>query len=374
MGPVQCRLCKSSIADERIIGEEAFCVCGWYGPRDYEGSLRARRRSTWLWRAVLAVTVVLITGAYLEWRQWGPFLGDRLVLSLKDLTGRATAVDWSRMGVICSHLRRYSCAADAFGEALRSEPENLDALAGLAIAQTEEHRYAAAVVNFERLIEKGSSHVHTMAYYGRALHGLQRFAEAERWYYEALSLHPGLVDIADQLIDLLLRKRAYTEALSVIGNISAQVPQLREHLIPRAAAISELVGRAPQGTKRRTVRLASVQGHHYVPIQFLGTLSPAFFMVDTGATLLTLNYDFVMKHNPSGLEFVGDGDVQLADGRRARGQFVVFKTLKAGPWHLQNIRAVICDGCALLAGKSFLRQFQTTTVQRDGVEYMSLTR
>jgi predicted aspartyl protease len=120
--------------------------------------------------------------------------------------------------------------------------------------------------------------------------------------------------------------------------------------------------------------LAALKDHHFLPVRFPGTHKSFMFMVDSGATMLTVNRRFLRDNDITDFQARGPVRVQLANGREVDALKVMFHDLRIGPFKLADVPTLICEDCALLAGKSVLKQFRTTSTTRDGVEYLELRR
>jgi tetratricopeptide (TPR) repeat protein len=317
----------------------------------------------------LALLIFLVFDAV----RWGRYMGNHVLFEAKSLIGMTDANDLFNMGAICNTLERWKCSEKAFAALLALDPRNNVALANVAIAQTRLKKYDSAVANFERLNERAQATSDTLANYGRAFEGLGRSDDAIAWYYRSLALNPHLIDVADRLIDLLVEKKYYTEALSVIGSLAHASPQMEDLFKGRMIALSELERRIPSAPEH-SIRLVSVNDHHFLPISIAGMDRPALFMVDTGATELILSRQFLAENGLEGFTVQDRQLATLADGHSVLAERIVFHSVQIGPWTLKDVTAVVCDGCAPLAGQSLLKRFQMSTRNVGGVEYLTLKR
>ncbi len=111
------------------------------------------------------------------------------------------------------------------------------------------------------------------------------------------------------------------------------------------------------------LELAPQKFRHRLPVRI--EQARGLFLVDTAAGELVLSREFVAGNNLWDYHFireVGGGDL------------VEFKAVKVGAWTLNDVQAVICDECDMIAGQSVLNQFHLENVERDGVEYLTLQR
>jgi predicted aspartyl protease len=287
--------------------------------------------------------------------------------------GVADPTDYYNLGLICNTTGRWKCSEEAFAKLLAQDKGNNVALANLAIAQTHLGKYSSAVENFERLTNRAQGTYDTMAAYGRAEEGLGHGDDAIGWYYRSLAVNPRVLDVADRLIDLLVERKQYSEAFSVIGNLSYMTPQIDEIFKGRMIALAELEQKNGD-PKAHAIRLVSIRDHHFLPIALEGMKKPALFMVDTGASELIVSRSFLAENGLGDYTVQGNGIATLADGHAVFAKRVLFHRLRVGPWLLKNVSAVVCEGCAPLAGQSLLKRFQMSTRNHGGVEYMTLRR
>jgi len=374
MTSLNCPICQKIISSAGILGSTAICSCGWHGPTNFQERKRKKKIRKRIEAVFLGLSLLGAYFFYYEWRHWGRFFSNHIVLQAKIITGLTSEEDWAELGIICNTTHHFSCSEKAFLNLLKYKPEDVTALANLAIAQTELGEQQSALLNFEKIFNKGEGSAEAMGYYGLNLERLGRDREAEKWFYRALSQEPDFIDITDHLIDLLVKREAFTEALSVIGNISSIVPASKLYYQSRALTINDLSMKNEKQTSVKSVRIASLKSQHFIPIQFSGTKTPSFFIADSGATYLTVNPKFIADQNITDFTSISRIKLIFAGGQEVEGTLLLVKHIRIGPWQLENIQTAICDDCLLLAGKSVLRLFQTSTKEENGVEYLTLQR
>ena len=370
---VICPSCGSTIEADRVIGNSAVCRCGWSGSKAYK--LENERRRLWRWVGRLIAVLATCFALFLvrDFRNYGRMGANRMVLRAKDLLGLETFSEWKQLALLCQHFGRARCAEESSRQALSIHSEDTQMHETLALAQVELKNYESAVAGFERVFASGKPGYMAMAGMGRALQAKGDLEGAKKWYYRALVSNPRVTDVADSLIDLLVLEKKFVEAMSLIGNLSEQDPQVRRYLRGRLLTLSDLAETKSPGA-RQTIRLASTDNHHFLPVRLAGMNEPAMFLVDTGATNMQVSWEFLQDHQVTEFTRVQDVVVSLGDGALAMVPVVVIKRLAVGPWVIENVRATACSGCPLLAGKSLLRHFQTATRYSDGVEYLLLRR
>ena len=71
-----------------------------------------------------------------------------------------------------------------------------------------------------------------------------------------------------------------------------------------------------------------------------------------------------------------DTAVQMmtADGRRVRAQMVALASMRVGPFSLENVQVVVCEGCVPLLGQATLSRFDLKSSRVQGVEFLTLAR
>jgi predicted aspartyl protease len=115
--------------------------------------------------------------------------------------------------------------------------------------------------------------------------------------------------------------------------------------------------------REKTLELAPEKMRHHLPLKVDQAFG--YFMVDQGAGQLVVTREFVAEHELWDYHFVKEV---------TGGDLVEFKTVTVGSWTLNDVSAIICDDCQMLAGQSVLSQFTLQSRLRDGVDYLTLTR
>lgn len=63
---------------------------------------------------------------------------------------------------------------------------------------------------------------------------------------------------------------------------------------------------------------------------------------------------------------------KVADSRNVAGDIVSIPQVAVGPFVLKDVRAFVCNGCALLLGQEVLTKFDLQSSRVQGVEFMTL--
>ncbi|MGE4134009.1 MAG: aspartyl protease family protein [Bdellovibrionales bacterium] len=371
---MNCPQCGCALYENQQINDSLYCRCGWYGPKNFYEQRRLKIRKIFWGRVSLGLALTLAAYVLYEFDQWRMFAGNHIVLQAKRLTGQMREKDWQDLGVICNTMGKPKCASKAYTQLLDLEPSNTIYLANLAQAEAELGMFDSAVARFEKLHGGGMATYDTMLSYAKSLEGLGREDEAILWYYRGLGIKPNLVDTIDHVLDLLTQKKRFDEALSFVGSLSYYEPRLREFFKARIQVISDLSRTHSSLDSHESLRLVSIQNHHFLPLRFNLASDPHLFMIDTGASKLTLPYQYLRDQVVGPIRILGAGVAELVDGRQIETTRVLIKRIFIGGWHLDNVEAVVCDSCAPLAGKNLLRHFEMRTHQANGLEYLDLRK
>jgi hypothetical protein len=115
--------------------------------------------------------------------------------------------------------------------------------------------------------------------------------------------------------------------------------------------------------QEKRLELVPERMQHHLPLKVDQAFG--YFLVDQGADQLVVTREFVADHELWDYHFVKE-----VPG----GDLVEFKTVTVGSWTLNDVSAIICDDCQMLAGQSVLNQFTLQNRFREGIDYLTLTR
>src|SRR5437867_2435144 len=291
-----------------------------------------------------------------------------------------TADDYKNGVAPCMRVRAYECAETNWVNYIRLRPTDSNAIANLGIVMNLRDNHAGAVAQFEKAIDMGESTYDLFAYYADSLAKLGKTDEAIDWSYKALAVVPQLVDVRGKLAKLLVSRKRYYEALSLLAAYDAQA-QARglpayfegqriaiETAIARNAATSNSGAPAEQAS----MRAPKFGDHFYAPVG-VGEGRPAIFVVDTGAGRTTLSEEFLAASKADYKVTIPAVTMVTADGRHVPARGVTVASLKVGPFELKQAPVVVCKGCVLLLGQSALSKFDLKSAKTQGVEFLTLS-
>jgi len=117
-------------------------------------------------------------------------------------------------------------------------------------------------------------------------------------------------------------------------------------------------------------RVTQLGDHFYAPVRFGGGHASAF-MVDTGATLTTMNDDMLQQLNSPYKVVHGAVPLHTADGRVVSARQITVENMNVGPFELHNTQIFICPKCASLLGQNSLSKFNLKSSKNQGIEFLT---
>ena len=287
-----------------------------------------------------------------------------------------TAEDYRKAVMACVQARDDVCAEKNWRQLLRLRPTDGKALANLGILMNRKDKHQEAVAHFERAIGLGEGTYDLFGFYADSLGKLGRTEEAIDWSYKSLAAWPRTVDVRGNLAKLLVLQKRHYEALAVLSVFDdvQRAQGYPPYFEGQRIAIETLLDRdpariKPQGT---AMRLSKFESHFYAPVT-LGEARPVPFVVDTGASKLSLSDALLMDSKAAYKVLNPAVGIVLADGRRVKARLVAIESLKVGPYALKNVQAVVCQRCVPLLGESALAKFDMKSTRTQGVDFMLLS-
>lgn len=277
--------------------------------------------------------------------------------------------------IACMRSQDFECAQRRWQAYVRLRPNDSNAIANLGIAENKLDENEAAVVEFRQAIDLGEGTYDLFSYYADSLSKLGKTDQAIDWYYKALTVVPSLVDVRASLAKLLVQKKHYFEALALLSSFDDHLKAIGypAYFEGQRIAIETAMQQANPDTfaERSLIRLPETYGNFYAPVT-LGQSHVTAFVVDTGATLTTVNPDFLQQSKTRYEVIRRSVEMQTANGERIRARLINIDSMKLGAFPLRDISAIVCSDCQLLLGQATLSQFDLSSSKVEGVEFLTL--
>ncbi|HSV36227.1 MAG TPA: aspartyl protease family protein [Ramlibacter sp.] len=334
-------------------------ISGWW---DENKNQRTRYKvAAWAAAILLAVQVVGFVSLRESWQQ----LVQGKPLTSEELEKRAHR---------CERGGDLACAEDSWSQYVKRSQDDGRAFAMLGMIKSRRDDHAGAIEQFEKAIAQGTGAYDLFAYYAASLAKVGRTDDAIEWYYGALAAVPSLVDVRASLAKLLVNKSRHYEALALLQAFDSQreASGRPAYFTGQRIAIEKSIGEQVRDHAHgESLRLSAYGGHFFAPVT-LGKARPMPFMVDTGATLTSLNQDMLLDSSVSFRTVDSDARMITADGRRVPAEVVVLASIQVGPHRLTNVKAVVCKDCVPLLGASVLSKFNMQSSKVRGSEFLTL--
>jgi predicted O-linked N-acetylglucosamine transferase (SPINDLY family) len=136
----------------------------------------------------------------------------------------APAIASFNLGLLCLGQGRLPEALDAFGRAIATEPDMVNAIINLGTTQLALGRPEEAVVSYRRALAIQPDHAMALGNLGKALQDLKRLEEAVTAYQAALALQPDNAEVLLNLGAALLERRIWAEAVAMTRRAIALRP------------------------------------------------------------------------------------------------------------------------------------------------------
>jgi len=275
----------------------------------------------------------------------------------------------------CMKAGDLECAEKNWRQVLRLRPNDGQAMANIGILLNRRDDHRGAVAMFERAIDGGDGAWDLFSYYADSLEKLGRTDDAIAWSYRALKLVPSLVDVRGRLAKMLVQQHKYYEALALLGAFDDDLAAKCHgaYFEGQRMAIENAIERqgAAAPAERGGLRVAAEFKHFFVPVT-LGRARPATFMVDTGATVVTIDEAMLAESKVAYRARDKRMVAILADGRRQEGRALTVAALRVGPYELKDVPVFVCKACVPLLGQSALSRFDLASSRSQGVEFLTL--
>lgn len=303
-------------------------------------------------------------------QQWREFSQKAFCLYLKEAFFELSKNDIEDLLRISLALHQDQPAEEYYQRLLSMEPENAELTLNLALFYSHRERHDEALELYERLPKHYFMTPDLCFFYGLALSSFSRHEEALQWYYKSFGMFENLDNVEAIIRTLFLLQRP-SEGLSVIYSFNSKYPRYEKYFKYYESLFSELLNKAsPQLSKE--VSVPEVEGHYYVPVTFSLFKEPVMYLVDTGATFLTIPKKIYQKKidtaRPTGEKVVTID----ANNHKRNNELIILTRVKIGSITLKNVKAILCDECTPLLGQSVLNRLDISTQNKQGRRFLYL--
>ncbi|MBN8735742.1 MAG: retroviral-like aspartic protease family protein [Xanthomonadales bacterium] len=287
-----------------------------------------------------------------------------------------TAPELEQAAIHCMSERNWECAESDWSQYIKLRPNDGRAIANYGFALHFDGNDQAAIRQFETAISQGEGTYDLFAAYADSLANIGRTKAAIDWSYKALQLVPSLVDVRGNLAKLLVHQKKYYEALALLAEFDQHLeaeghpPYFKGQ---RIAIESTAPRRLPANDDQQSdpLRMVEFNGHFFAPVR-IGESPVAAFVVDTGASTVTLDDDFLVASKAKYTIARVHAPVKIADGSVVDAKLVAIDHMEIGNYELDDVPAVVCGTCALLLGENVLSHFDMSATKVQGVNALTL--
>jgi clan AA aspartic protease (TIGR02281 family) len=266
------------------------------------------------------------------------------------------------------------CLLSAFQRLSEIDPGNISYQANFAFQLTHSKKFDEAQPIYQKILDGGEATYDLMAYYAMNFEGQAQFDEAIKWYEKTLEISPNFVDVTQKLARAYVKRERLLEAISILRSFSDQFPDSQGDVAGDLIADLDLLSR--KGLQQsETLRLVGLsRGHFGLPLELSKGAKPEVFLIDTGASVVTVPSKDAQAHFPELMKRSVPVKMSLADGRTIDGAAVTIPVLHLGNWAFKNIRVVYCEKCERLAGMSLLKDLKMEVSSKGSFYTLKLTR
>lgn len=363
-----CPRCSNPISYERMLGQAVVCSCGWSGNKSH---FEPARRSIPLKK--IATTLVVAASVYMVYdgKDWGKNYPQKLFYQAKTALRITDAHDEARMAKICIQLNKKELAAQALTKALAKAPKNYELAGALGIVLSEIGEHDRAILTFQNYFShEDGKDTHKQAF-ARSLSAKDYLADATEWYYKALQANSQNFEAAQELVEHLAKNEYYTEALSIIGHYNTLFPKTIKEWSPLTQKVKELYSTYTTKYSIKEIKISGLNKYLHAPVQFTNSQETHLFMVDPDSEYLTMDATRLQEMGVPH-KTLGEKELMATNGRYIKGQEILIPEMMVGPFKLTNVKAVSCEGCALLLGKDVMRSLNFKSEESQGIRYITL--
>lgn len=365
-----CPLCQNILTFENRVGPLLICECGWSGrpkERKKKGLSFIRYFSQSL--PVVIAGVVFFAGM-IGYMKWDRLLLSRIYYQSQSIMGLNSTLEHKTMGRLCYQAQKWLCAVDSLAQAVANGDKDLNNQVALVTSLNWTGQYQRALnflekMNYSQLPK--SYQMELAGQYATSLAAVGRTEESISYYYQALEARPDSRSLLMGMINSLSRLERWGEALSVLGFYIDVNPDSKSEL----AILAEDLQTSLEASGEPSYKLSRMAKFHYAPVMWQGMETPELFMVDPKAPYFTVSKEFLTKNKVS-FKKLRKISVESRFGRKIKADYVLFKAIHFGPWKVKNVKAVVCENCALVVGRPFLRRFKQTKWQDHSIDFLAL--
>jgi tetratricopeptide (TPR) repeat protein len=288
----------------------------------------------------------------------------------------ASAASLEASAVNCMRNNDLPCAETNWSGYVKLRPMDTEGIANLGFVLNKEDKNEQAITMFEKDISMGAGAYDLFAFYSDSLAKVGRTDDAIDWSYKTLKLEPSLVDVREKLAQLLVLKKRNYEALTLLSEFDqyldehGQQPYFLGNRMAIESAMRDLG--TDKSQENGGLRLVKFSDAFYAPVS-VGESGVRAFVVDTGATSVVINNDFIAASKVPYTTVRAHVVARLADGREVDAKEVLIDRLMVGPIELDKVKAMSCETCSLLLGANALSSFTMNITQVKGVDVATLT-
>lgn len=362
-----CPRCAAPISMERMLGNSVVCECGWTGNKSH---FEPPKKNFHIKKILTGLAVVALVFMGMEAKKWGKHYPERLYYKTISALKMTSAKDEARMAFVCKEKGNHKCAAMAYTKALAKSPKSYNLAGALGIELSIIGQHERAILTFQNFFTHEDGESLHKQHYARALSAGEYIDDATEWYYKALQADSKNFDAAKELIAHLSKNELYTEALSVIGHYHTLYPKTRKSWEKTTAEVKSQFSTYTQKYDIKEIKIAGINKYLHAPVSFNGA-ETQLFMVDPESEFLTVDKN---QLSSMGIDYKshGEKEVMATNGRYLKGTEITITEMNVGPFTLKNVKAMACDNCAFLLGKTVMKRLNFKSQDNKGIKYITL--
>lgn len=308
-----------------------------------------------------------------EYNRWSPFFTEATIIRIKAAFHYESPDELRKLSAICNTLNLYDYSVKYLKKLLEFDANNINTLANIAINLTKANFHQEAINYYNKMDNLNFVPAADLCFFrAKSLQALNQLEEAFFWHYKSFESADMYIDNLTALLDLHIRLEKPFEALSLIHGYLLKYPNMTAYLSPYESKFSEMTKAAT--TESMSFRVPETSMHYFVPITFKNKKNVEHYIVDTGATFMTVSKS--IKKEELGV-YVDTGQIlqlHTASNDIVKSKLIIINQIKVGPITLKNVKAVLCPACPNLLGQSVLSQFNTQTKKISGTNFLIMEK